>query len=119
MKSKTILIILITLFMMCSFTNVASAGVVCHEALPSVGGHGYSWHEVSFINYCPLCGVHDSLIWNPKGTYEGEWTCASCDADYCAVTGIDKAHEQRARLTVAETGSELLSDYHKKVFKIQ
>jgi len=37
----------------------------------------------TFANYCPFCGGHGCLRYNPKHTYEGEWTCSRCDADFC------------------------------------
>ena len=52
----------------------------------------YGWNSCSkgwfktggtFLDYCPLCHNYGSLIYNPKHTYEGEWTCADCDADFC------------------------------------
>jgi len=52
----------------------------------------YGWNSCSlgwfktggtFINYCPFCHSHGTLIYNPKHTYEGEWTCSKCDADFC------------------------------------
>jgi hypothetical protein len=45
-----------------------------------------------FENYCPLCGHHACLSWNPKGTVEGEITCRYCDADY-SVSGRDKYYK--------------------------
>ena len=53
---------------------------------------GYGWNSCSkgwyktggtFENYCPFCHHSGVLIYNPKGTYEGEWTCKNCDADFC------------------------------------
>lgn len=43
------------------------------------------WYRTSgkFINYCPFCHHYNTLIWNPKHTSEGEWTCKHCDADFC------------------------------------
>ena len=43
------------------------------------------WFKTSgtFLNYCPICHSYGCLIYNPKHTYEGEWTCSKCDADYC------------------------------------
>lgn len=46
-----------------------------------------------------MCGHHNCLLNNPKGTYEGEITCAICDADYDGCTGYDKhGGGARARL---------------------
>jgi hypothetical protein len=38
---------------------------------------------------------------NPKKVPERELTCRRCDADFCGVTGLDKAHKRRWRLTPA------------------
>jgi hypothetical protein len=52
----------------------------------------YGWNSCSkgwfktggtFKNYCPICHTYGCLIYNPKHTYEGEWTCKHCDADFC------------------------------------
>jgi len=56
------------------------------------GKSGY--HE--WIDYCPLCSHKNCLMVNPKGTFEGEITCAWCDADYDGCTGYDK-HGRGAR----------------------
>lgn len=52
----------------------------------------YGWNSCSkgwyktggtFVNYCPFCHTYGKLAYNPKHTYEGEWTCKGCDADFC------------------------------------
>jgi hypothetical protein len=52
----------------------------------------YGWNSCSkgwyktggtFVNYCPFCHTYGKLAYNPKHTYEGEWTCMKCDADFC------------------------------------
>jgi len=45
----------------------------------------YTW-----IDYCPMCGCRDCLLINPKGTVEGEITCAVCDSDFDGTSGCDK-----------------------------
>ena len=63
------------------------------------GSSGYHYWE----NYCPLCHHYGSLEVNPKGTYEGEITCAICDADYDGCTGYDKYEGgARAKLIPAQ-----------------
>lgn len=60
-------------------------------AKPSCGcRYSYTWHQYTFINYCPHCGRYGGLMKNPKGTYEGEYTCKYDDCDYCAVCGKEK-----------------------------
>lgn len=68
---------------------VAATDTVTHYAQPS----GYYYGEsgtYTWIDYCPLCGCHDCLSWNPKGANPGEWTCMGCGADYDGTNGYDK-----------------------------
>jgi hypothetical protein len=60
--------------------------------LPSYSTAEYQYvnYTTTWLNYCPKCGYYGTLLINPKGTYEGELTCAFCDSDYCGVTGHDK-----------------------------
>lgn len=69
----------------------------------------YGWNSCSkgwfktggtFINYCPFCHSYRTLIYNPKHTYEGEWTCKKCDADFCNC-GRCKATGSKVYLTTA------------------
>ena len=78
------------------------SSTVTGTALPSKKGYAYVYSTHTFLNYCPLCGAKDCLLWNPKRTFEGEWTCKRCSADYCAVTGKDKNYYVRATLTEVE-----------------
>ena len=52
----------------------------------------YGWNSCSkgwfktggtWLDYCPFCHSYNCLEYNPKHTYEGEWTCSKCDADFC------------------------------------
>jgi methionine-rich copper-binding protein CopC len=52
----------------------------------------YTYHTSTYKNYCPSCHKYGSLVWNPKGVEEGEWTCSSCDCDYCAACGKEKVY---------------------------
>ena len=74
--------------------------------LPSKAGYDYVYSTHTYVDYCPLCGAKDSLIYHTgwyKGTYvpEGELSCTRCGADYCCVTGLDKSYNIRAGLTKA------------------
>ena len=69
----------------------------------------YGWNSCSkgwfktggtFINYCPFCHCYGTLIYNPKHTAEGEWTCKNCDADFC-LCGRCKASGSSVYLTKA------------------
>jgi hypothetical protein len=69
----------------------------------------YGWNSCSkgwfktggtFINYCPFCHNYGTLIYNPKHTAEGEWTCKNCDADFC-LCGRCKASGSKVYLTKA------------------
>lgn len=67
-------------------------------ALCSCGSNGYHYMTGVFENYCPKCHSHGTLTFNPKGTPEGEWTCSSCDTDYCAADGKEKISGSNFRL---------------------
>lgn len=54
----------------------------------SASGGWYWLNHATFVNECPFCG--GKLSFNPKHTYEGEWTCKHCDADF-SINGKCKA----------------------------
>jgi transposase-like protein len=56
----------------------------------SCGLNDYKYHTKSFKNYCPHCKSYGTLIFNPKGVPEGEWTCTKCSSDYCLADGTEK-----------------------------
>lgn len=64
----------------------------------SSGGYD-TYHNGTFLNYCPNCHRYGTLTFNPKGTVEGEWTCSKCDSDYCAADGRCKAGGSDVYLT--------------------
>ena len=68
-------------------------------AYPSKSGYDYKLTQKTWKNKCPFCG--GKLKFNPKNTAEGELTCEKCDADFCAVSGKDKAYTVRKVLTPA------------------
>jgi len=76
----------------CSAYNISvTPETVSATAKCSCGSMGdYNYHTGTFKNYCPNCHKYGTLIWNPKGVEEGEWTCSSCDCDYCAACGKEK-----------------------------
>ena len=74
-------------------------------AYPSKAGLPYRLNHKVFKNYCPLCKRSGTLKWNPKHVPEGEITCGACDADYCAVSGKDKAYKVRGKLKPATIAS--------------
>ncbi len=60
-------------------------------AKPSVrSSYAYKWYYRTWINYCPNCHKYNSLLKNPKGVAEREYTCKYCDSDFCGVTGKEK-----------------------------
>jgi len=67
----------------------SSAGTVEGYFIPGGMYGGYSGYYV-WEDYCPNCDHVNCLLVNPKGTYEGEITCAICDSDYDGTTGADK-----------------------------
>lgn len=64
----------------------------------------------SFKNYCPVGKHTGTLVWNPKGIGEGEWTCSKCDADYCAKCGSEKLRNKRGTLTKTSNSSDSTTD---------
>ena len=68
-------------------------------AYPSKSGYTYKLVKKTWVNSCPFC--KGKLKFNPKNTAEGELTCQKCDADFCCVTGQDKATKVRKKLTPA------------------
>ena len=68
-------------------------------AYPSKKGYDYKLTKKTWKNVCPFCG--GKFKFNPKSTDEGELTCQKCDADFCCVSGNDKAAKVRKKLTPA------------------
>lgn len=68
-------------------------------AYPSKAGYDYKLTKKTWKNKCPFCG--NKFKFNPKKTPEGELTCQKCDADFCCVSGKDKAVKVRKKLTPA------------------
>jgi hypothetical protein len=64
-----------------SGVSLANVKTVSAYGWNSCGG----WYKTggTWLDYCPLCHSYNCLKYNPKHTYEGEWTCSKCDADYC------------------------------------
>jgi hypothetical protein len=58
------------------------------------------WHEVEFVNYCPLCHHSGYLGVFPVEGGDTEISCLNCGADYCSYDGWDKSGSFRAQLTV-------------------
>lgn len=96
-----------------SISSVA-ADTITVTAKPSAKNSlPYKDYTITWENHCPLCGHDGTLVFNPKGTYEGELTCSHCGADYCAVTGKDKnwngprAYLKVFKETVGQNNSDL------------
>ena len=59
------------------------------KSTKTVSAYGWNscggWYKTggTWLDYCPFCHSYNCLKYNPKHTYEGEWTCAHCDADFC------------------------------------
>lgn len=68
-------------------------------AFPSKAGYDYKLTKKTWKNVCPFC--QGKLKFNPKSTLEGELTCEKCDADFCCVSGQDKAVKVRKKLIPA------------------
>lgn len=80
-----------------TFSNDKST--VTTYAYPSKKGYDYKLTKKTWKNICPFC--KGKLKFNPKSTAEGELTCSKCDADFCCVSGQDKAVKVRKKLTPA------------------
>lgn len=70
--------------------KLSSTATGVHKSSSTVTAFGWNscskgWYKTggTFENYCPVCHQHGTLTYNPKGTYEGEWTCMHCDSDFC------------------------------------
>ena len=62
----------------------------------SASGGWYWINHATFENYCPYCGRHGGLTFNPKGTPEGEFTCKFCDSDF-SISGKCKSGYRNAK----------------------
>ncbi len=86
----------------CAYNISVSSKTVSSTSKCSCGSCGdYNYHTSTYKNYCPNCGKYETLVWNPKGVYEGEWTCSSCDCDYCAACGKEKIYSNPKHLIKA------------------
>ncbi|ADZ09572.1 Pseudomurein-binding repeat-containing protein [Methanobacterium lacus] len=63
---------------------------VSNSNVKTVTAYGWNscskgWYKTggTWKDYCPFCHSYNCLTYNPKHTYEGEWTCSKCDADFC------------------------------------
>jgi hypothetical protein len=90
----------------------ASSATGVHVTSTTVTAFGWNscskgWYKTggTFENYCPFCGGHGTLTFNPKGTYEGEWTCKRCDSDFC-LCGRCKASGSGVYLIKAVVGKK-------------
>ena len=68
-------------------------------AYPSKSGYDYKLTKKTWKNKCSFCGA--TLKFNPKNVPEGELTCSRCGADFCCVSGKDKAAKVRGKLSPA------------------
>ncbi|RBQ23864.1 hypothetical protein ALNOE001_06560 [Candidatus Methanobinarius endosymbioticus] len=119
-NNPTIIIpLLIPVLLLFLVLQAVNAGYVSHTAYPSsINKLVYKEYRVFFLDYCPLCKENDSLVWNIKKTFEGEWTCKYCDADYCAVTGYDKTKHPRGQLIKKDKKYDKKTKKGKKKVKI-
>lgn len=67
----------------------ASSATNVHVTPTTVTATGYNsasggWYRCTgtFLNYNPVTGNYGVLVWNPKGTAEGEWTATDDDMDF-------------------------------------
>ena len=91
---------------------------VTTTAFPSKAGYKYVKTTKTWKNECPFCG--GKLAFNPKKTAEGELTCKKCDADFCCVSGKDKAAKVRRKLkpaTVTANSTTKVAESQTQVLK--
>lgn len=113
MKNKGFFIRISLIFIISLFciSTVAASSITVTSKPSAKSSLAYKDYTVTWENHCPLCGYLETLVFNPKGTYEGELTCSRCGADYCSVTGKDKHGEgSRAHLTVYKPHYEKSED---------
>ena len=86
-----------------SSSSSSSGDCVCFTGKPSCAYECGPFVDTKkcWVNKCPFpsCGGEGTLIFNPKGTKDGEITCSKCGADFCVVCGREKLSPSRARLT--------------------
>jgi hypothetical protein len=88
-KKKEILLAF-SVGLMLTAPTAAASEIISHSGMNTCN-KGWYYTSGTFLNYCPECGASGTLIWNPKGTVEGEWTCSACSADYC-ICGKEKTY---------------------------
>ena len=87
---KRQLLVAFSLGLMLTAPTASAVETISHSGMNSCN-KGWYYTSGMFLNYCPECGATGTVIWNPKNTVEGEWTCSACSADYC-VCGKEKIH---------------------------
>lgn len=70
--------------------TIHKSSAVSMSNVKTVSAYGWNscskgWYKTggTWKDYCPFCHSYNCLKYNPKHTYEGEWTCTKCDADFC------------------------------------
>jgi len=70
--------------------KLPKSSAVSMSNVKTVSAYGWNscskgWYKTggTWKDYCPFCHSYNCLKYNPKHTYEGEWTCTKCDADFC------------------------------------
>ena len=62
----------------------------------------YKLHDPSWVNYCPRCQRHGTLIFEKASDCpEGMIRCTHCDADFCAVHGKEHINNRPTHLRAA------------------
>ena len=85
-----------------------NANCVCASMRPSASACAHLPYVKTYkcwLDKCPFCGGH--LLNNPKGVYEGEWTCSKCNADFDGVCGAEKLSPPRHYLTPCPNTTKL------------
>jgi N-acetylmuramoyl-L-alanine amidase len=90
-----------------SSTHSVTPTVVSATGYNSASG-GYYWCTGTFKNYNPVTGHWGVLVWNPKGTKEGEWTATDDDMDF-SINGHCKGLGWQSGVYLVKTGTTVKS----------
>lgn len=97
-KRLSIYILLLSTILLSTIPGVCAIGSYSEC---TCGAHSYGyWHEVEFVNYCPMCGYSGTLGVYYLSDGDSELHCYHCGSDFCAYDGWEKSGRFRAQLTV-------------------
>lgn len=99
-KRKIKYLVLVIICIAFSITPVMATDILtvtCKESC--YHGGSYNWQTHQWLNYCPMCGYHNTLYLEFDSSYpEGIIVCSHCDADYCGIHGTEHSTPPRSYL---------------------